>query len=843
MTDAIVQIVLDRLTSILLQRASLVIYFRENLEELVDWLKYIRALLIDANRRSSQEQALKIWLCDLQNVVYDAEDLFEDCQSMTVTHHGCLCISPARLLFRYRMGKRVSQLMSRVDTLKNLSQAFNLATIAYSDLHPSSINEVQVSLQRSILVRDTSKIVGLDDSIDLICSWVLEEANSSLITVVGMGGLGKTLLLTQVFQRARENFEIWAWLTISQNYSVKQVQERLGRELKLPDMTSLSVEEARNCIFHHLKGRRSLIVLDDVWNGRHLLHFLGVPEEDCCKIVISTRNRKVVEGMREDYKMCAMPHLSDQNSWKLFCLYAFPQHDGFPPEELRDVAEKIARKCANLPLAIKTVAASMATKLLPSEWNDVLLRLSQMDDIGEEVMPVLQISYDELPSDVKLCFLYCSAFPEDCRIDCQYLIKLWIAEGFVPSDLKREALDIGRDYLNLLVSSCLIEAFHVDQRRRIKYCKMHDLLRDFALRKSEEEMKCVFKAGNELNEFPLQYSCGQRKISLMESGLTVIPESSPGLQSLRTLLIAEGSKIEELPESITQLHHLQYLNVSYCHMEKLPWGIGHLKYLRHLDFCTIGETKLLPKGVSLLKSLQFLNLGDYDLLGGNGLRFEDLKGLTKLRELQAHMTVAHEGQRIAEGAFGGMHKLRRLSLANQNEYLSTGLPGDMANMSELEKIKLTRYLPSNFLCSFANLIFLTLVGCHCVEYPRLDELPNLRYLQLCENCENRLCKELPSEFGRIQSFPKLEQLYIVRFPQLEKLPKLHKGAMPMVKELHLKDLPRVKQMAEGLEHLNVLQCLFVHRCIRWQNRLTESGQDFQKLRANLPQLKIDLRGS
>ncbi|GLJ30082.1 hypothetical protein SUGI_0594860 [Cryptomeria japonica] len=210
----------------------------------------------------------------------------------------------------------------------------------------------------------------------------------------------------------------------------------------------------------------------------------------------------------------------------------------------------------------------------------------------------------------------------------------------------------------------------------------------------------------------------------MENGLTIMPETNPGLQSVRTLLIAgnrnlthivpkffvhlqhlrvldlshtmiralpdnfgilrhlrflnvEGTKIEELPESITHLHHLQYLNVSYCHMEKLPWGIGHLKCLTHLDFSTIGEIKLLPKGVSLLKSLQILKVGDYDLLGGNALRFEDLKGLTKLRELKAYMTVAYEGQIIAEGVFGGMHKMRRLSLANQNEYLLTDLPGDM----------------------------------------------------------------------------------------------------------------------------------------------------------------------
>ncbi|GLJ30116.1 hypothetical protein SUGI_0595630 [Cryptomeria japonica] len=93
-------------------------------------------------------------------------------------------------------------------------------------------------------------------------------------------------------------------------------------------------------------------------------------------------------------------------------------------------------------------------------------------------------------------------FPEDCHIDCQYLIKLWIAEEFVLSDSKREALDIGRGYLNQLASSFLLEAPHVDPRRIVKYCKMHDLL-DFTLTKSGQETKCVFQARNELDEFPL----------------------------------------------------------------------------------------------------------------------------------------------------------------------------------------------------------------------------------------------------------------------------------------------------------------------------------------------------
>ena len=47
------------------------------------------------------------------------------------------------------------------------------------------------------------------------------------------------------------------------------------------------------------------------------------------------------------------------------------------------------------------------------------------------IVPILALSYKDLPYYLKMCFLYFAAFPEDSTISVTKLFHMWIAEGFV----------------------------------------------------------------------------------------------------------------------------------------------------------------------------------------------------------------------------------------------------------------------------------------------------------------------------------------------------------------------------------------------------------------------------
>lgn len=103
---------------------------------------------------------------------------------------------------------------------------------------------------------------------------------------------------------------------------------------------------------------------------------------------------------------------------------------------------------------------------------------------------MLALSYDDLPYDVKPCFLYLGIFPEDCEIKIGMLIRMWIAEGFIRSDhlLGEESLeDVAREYLDELIHRCLIQLARRNHAGKVTRCRMHDLIRDLCVKKAKEQ--------------------------------------------------------------------------------------------------------------------------------------------------------------------------------------------------------------------------------------------------------------------------------------------------------------------------------------------------------------------
>ncbi|GLJ24213.1 hypothetical protein SUGI_0461680 [Cryptomeria japonica] len=887
MAGSLVSVLADHVISVLIEKIfeeiSLAYRHREDLELICDELESIKCLLNDTvGAWKMNSSSVRNWLQKLEDFLYDTLHLLED--SSQAQHHTT-CIS------RYLLCRKIRVLKERIRCIHRSSKYLKYLRAIDVKPRPGLVSGELIRNRRKssgLLLEATT--VGMQNDIDLISGWLLTDG-PQIITVAGMGGLGKTLLLQHVFnsQKIRESFDHLIWVAVSQSYVAHQLLLHIGRQTKLPDdekQSHLNAEEVRDNIRRHLQGSRCLLVLDDVWD-KHALGDIGFPLEGGSKAMLSTRDRKVLENVGA-HRIHHMDYLSEENSWRLFCIHAFPEDSNHsPPEELEKVARAIERKCSRLPLAVKTVAASMASvNRLPNEWESTLNRLNKISTIKEDILPILKLSYDALPDYLKPCFLFCSAYPEDTIMSCEYLVQVWIAQGFVNPDEREDSYELGFSYLNELVDRCMIEFVPYDGNDYIiKYCKMHDLLHELALSESQIQTRCLFQAGKNVEKFPVEKCHSLRRISLSKNKITSIDKTirSPRLLTLllwknlhlksicedffkkmRHLSVLDLSQtsIKSLPKSIAKLKHLRFLNLSRTGIEKIPRCFSGLKNLQSLDvsWCenlaslhsginkhqsllnlnVAGCSNLawVPLGISKLVSLRILGQVVFKLRGNatNALQLRDLKELTLLQHLSIAFSGRSNCQDITVGIFGGMEDMRKLFFENYDEDYLVQLPEDMSGMRRLEILHLHNCVVPSWISQLHNLMLLLLKGDYSDSYQDLQTIPNLRRLILIQN---KQCIDFPTDFGYPLSFPKLEALVIEDFCQLQRFPSLADNAMPMLQHFRLVNCRRLERIPQGLDRLNSLEKLQVIGCERCRNDLQENGHYGQIFKRRNVQVKCE----
>ncbi|GLJ37245.1 hypothetical protein SUGI_0755440 [Cryptomeria japonica] len=701
----------------------------------------------------------------------------------------------------------------------------------HSDAAASTSTSAQVK-KSSLLPRD-SRPVGLESKVKGMVE-LLKNPEVKFIAVVGMGGSGKTFLLQNVYKAVKRKYHHSVWLSISKSYSLKNLQRDIAADLDLTrEIVNAEVTEkkAAELIHARLKGKKSLIVFDDLWaffTEDNLIDNLGLPADRDCKVMISTRNEQVALDLSA--RIYKMEFLSDEESWRLFCAYAFPECEGNrAPPHVKEEGRKIVKQCGNLPLAIKTIAASLSNTRVLSKWA---LKRHELERVvapsGEinPVMKILKLSYDSLPAHLKPCFAYLSFFPEDAEIKAEYLIYLWLGEGIVPAG--EEQWDVAWDWLDQLAQLCLLQVYEdfeafsfIDRHNLNKYCKIHDLLHDLAIQISKEN-KCAFSV-EEVSTHTIA-ATGWCRILLAKKGVCVvktISESHPVY--LRTLSLSQNeitsiptnlfttmrglrvldlssTKISTLPASVGKMILLKVLNLRDTDIGELPECVRHLKSLLYLALpngCTqlpewISELQCLqclegwhidrmPKGISKLTSLRALRSSyafskeEVESIGLGGLA-----NMTQLQELSLVITHEMQMKRIEQGTIAQLVKMRRLDILN-----------DTCEETELLQ------LPENIITSMKHLESLRLGS----DYPELQKMPNLVLLKLMEN---KSCRELPDAFGESGGFPQLRYLEIYDFPLLEEFPELEGGTMPCLENLVLEMCPKVRRV-KGLEKLQRLQ--------------------------------------
>ncbi|KAK8469932.1 hypothetical protein PHAVU_004G013100 [Phaseolus vulgaris] len=489
--SAFLQVAFDRLAS-----PQVLDFFRGRkldeklLSNLKIMLRSIDALADDAELRQFTDPHIKAWLFDVKEAVFDAEDLLGEIdyeltrcqveaqsQPQTFTYKVSNFFNPTFTSFNKKIESEMKEVLEKLQYLANQKGALGLKEGTYSG--DGSGSKVPQKLPSSSLMAESVIIYGRDADKDIIINWLTSETHNpnhpSILSIVGMGGLGKTTLTQHVYNDPKihdAKFDIKAWVCVSDHFNVLTVTRTILEAVTDNTHDSGNLEMVHKKLKEKLSGRKFLLVLDDVWNERPAewevvrtpLSY-GAPGS---RILVTTRGEKVASSMRSEVHF--LKTLREDECWKVFENHAL-KDDLELNDEFMKVGRRIVEKCKGLPLALKTIGCLLHTKSSISDWKNILESdIWELPKEHSEIIPALFLSYRYLPSHLKRCFAYCALLPKDCGFVKEELILLWMAQNFLqcPQQI-RHPEEVGEEYFNDLLS----RSFFQQSGTRVSKMPMH----------------------------------------------------------------------------------------------------------------------------------------------------------------------------------------------------------------------------------------------------------------------------------------------------------------------------------------------------------------------------------
>ncbi|XP_023892028.1 putative disease resistance protein RGA3 [Quercus suber] len=331
MADGFISVILEQLALITTQEAEqeirLVVGVDEEVRRLEGDLRIEHAVLNDAEKRQVKERAVRFWLQKLKEVSYEMDDVLDEWNTAMI---------------KLEIEKIVEDKNAENNTFVEKKK-------------------VKDDLLSMLLGKDSKE----------------EERCPYVISLVGMGGLGKTTLAQLVDNHLQEkaHFDKRIWVCVSEPFDQYTIAKAIIQAFGGVDPNITELQSLLEKICELIGGKKFFLILDDVWTEDDTK---WAPFKEAFKygsqgsrILVTTHNKRVADKI-QNVEIINLEVLSKEDCWLMFRKIAFFDKDPTLCEQLEDLGRKIVEKCKGLPLAAKTLGSLMRFKNSKEEWKSIL---------------------------------------------------------------------------------------------------------------------------------------------------------------------------------------------------------------------------------------------------------------------------------------------------------------------------------------------------------------------------------------------------------------------------------------------------------------------------------------
>ncbi|KAL2530442.1 putative disease resistance protein RGA1 [Forsythia ovata] len=520
--SATIQVTLEKLLAIPTEEFNLVWGFKQDLKNLKNSLRSIKAFFEVADRRQVTDGDVELWLKNLEDVAYDADNVLDQIKYENLRRKVqiqnqmkpkvCLYFSfYSPLAFRWKMAHKINNINVN---LKKINE----------EVYPRGVERrfagfapARPQVKETDAITADPIFVGRQNDESKFVEQITGKINDvfSVFPIVGMGGIGKTTLARRIFNhpRTETHFNERIWVCVSENFDVPTILKSILVSLKETSAIGDSRQHVMAKLREKLKDKRCLLVLDDLWNEKRgewddlKNALMGVNPNKGYVIIVTTRNEIVASIVNPHNCNYKLEKLSPDDCWSIIKAKAF--EGGDVPEHFQTIGKEIAQQCRGSPLAANMMGAVLRGKKI-DDWESI-------QKIGPS-----NIEGDENSVD-------------HTRDDIPQVRHLTILEESAPEITKEKA-----SYLRTLVTKSNVPCKNLPDFKHL------------------------------------------RTLVLCDVKIEDCPTSIGNLIHLRCLDVSNNYSIRTLPGSLCKLYNLQTLNIIKCYnCEKIPM-LGHLPLLKYL---------------------------------------------------------------------------------------------------------------------------------------------------------------------------------------------------------------------------------------------------------------------